>query len=161
MAHGAPGRVFHLAILEVIARAREEVVVAAVVVVQMADDDGFHAGGVDADGRKTFRHRLDRLAAAARADHFVKPGIDQNGARLADNRPHEVVERHLDVVRVAAEKILRRLAWMVAVANGIDLVEIAHVTSPMTSAADLKFLRHLPQSRPGTSNRKAALESYI
>jgi hypothetical protein len=29
------------------------------------------------------------------------------------------------------------------------------------SAADLKFLHHLPQSRPGTSNRKAALESYI
>jgi hypothetical protein len=27
------------------------------------------------------------------------------------------------------------------------------------SAADLKFLHRLPQSRPGTSNRKAALES--
>src|SRR5262245_58264716 len=27
------------------------------------------------------------------------------------------------------------------------------------SAADLKFLHHLPQTRPGTSNRKAALES--
>jgi hypothetical protein len=30
-----------------------------------------------------------------------------------------------------------------------------------TSAADLKFLHSLPQSRPGTSNRKAALESYV
>jgi hypothetical protein len=28
-----------------------------------------------------------------------------------------------------------------------------------TRAADLKFLHRLPQSRPGTSNRKAALES--
>jgi hypothetical protein len=28
-----------------------------------------------------------------------------------------------------------------------------------TSAADLKFLRHLQQTRLGTSNRKAALES--
>jgi hypothetical protein len=28
-----------------------------------------------------------------------------------------------------------------------------------TSAADLKFLQHLPQIRLGTSNRKAALES--
>jgi hypothetical protein len=27
------------------------------------------------------------------------------------------------------------------------------------SAADLKFLHHLPQTRRGTSNRKAALES--
>jgi len=26
-----------------------------------------------------------------------------------------------------------------------------------TSAADLKFLHHMPQTRPGTSNRKAAL----
>jgi hypothetical protein len=29
----------------------------------------------------------------------------------------------------------------------------------VTSAADLKFLLHLQQARPGTSNRKAALES--
>jgi hypothetical protein len=28
------------------------------------------------------------------------------------------------------------------------------------SAADLKFLHHLPHTREGTSNRKAALESY-
>jgi hypothetical protein len=28
------------------------------------------------------------------------------------------------------------------------------------SAADLKFLQHLQQAREGTSNRKAALESY-
>jgi hypothetical protein len=27
------------------------------------------------------------------------------------------------------------------------------------SAADLKFLHHLPRFRPGTSNREAALES--
>jgi hypothetical protein len=32
---------------------------------------------------------------------------------------------------------------------------------PGTSAADLKFLHRLLQSRPGTSNRKAALESYV
>src|SRR5689334_17371132 len=30
----------------------------------------------------------------------------------------------------------------------------------ISSAADLKFLHHLPQSRVGTSNRKAALEAY-
>jgi hypothetical protein len=29
----------------------------------------------------------------------------------------------------------------------------------VTSAADLKFLRHVQQTRSGTSNRKAALDS--
>ena len=34
-----------------------------------------------------------------------------------------------------------------------------HLVDP--SAADLKFLHHLPRTRPGTSNRKAALEAFI
>jgi len=40
-------------------------------------------------------------------------------------------------------------------AKSLSAISILH-----PGAADLKFLHHLPQSRPGTSNRKAALESY-
>ena len=54
---------------------------------------------------------------------------------------------------------LRRLA-------GLYVGRSAHARAASTSAfaappsaADLKFLQHLQQSRPGTSNRKAALES--
>jgi len=39
VAHAAPGGIGHLAVLQVIARLREQVVVAAMVAVQVADDD--------------------------------------------------------------------------------------------------------------------------
>jgi hypothetical protein len=39
------------------------------------------------------------------------------------------------------------------------LARVPGQKSSVSSAADLKFLHHLPQSRSGTSNRKAALES--
>src|SRR5262245_27815807 len=130
VAHRASGCVFHFAVLQVIARARKQVVVAAVIVVQMADDDGLDVGGIDADRSKTFHNRLHGPAAATRADGLVEPSIDQYSARLADDRPDEIVERHVDVVGIATEKVLRGFARMVTVANGVDFVSVAHATLP-------------------------------
>ena len=47
--HAAPGGVRHLAVLQVVSRARKEVVVAGVVVVQVGDDDVLDLARIDAD----------------------------------------------------------------------------------------------------------------
>ena len=52
VAHAAAGRIVHLAVLQVIARAREQIVVAAVVVVHVADDHGLDLVRIDADRRE-------------------------------------------------------------------------------------------------------------
>src|SRR5262245_24129165 len=43
---------------------------------------------------------------------------------------------------------------------GDDAADFALLHASLPSAADLQFLRRLPQARLGTSNRKAALETY-
>ncbi len=45
------------------------------------------------------RTGLTVCAATPRADRFVKPGVDNDGAPVADDRPDEIIERHVDVVR--------------------------------------------------------------
>ena len=80
MAHAAAGGVGHLAILQMIARARKQIVVAAMVVVQVADDDVLDALGRDAKREQAVAHGLDDLALAARAHRLVEAGIDDDRA---------------------------------------------------------------------------------
>src|SRR5262245_37087720 len=96
----------------------------------MADDDGLDRGRVDADCREPLRDRLYGLTPAPGADRLVEAGVDQDGAARADDRPYEIIERHLDIVRIAAQKILRGLARMMAVADGVDFVGLAHAIWP-------------------------------
>ena len=49
MAHAAPGRIPHLDVLQMIARARKQLVVAGMVVVQVRDDDVLDRFRVDPD----------------------------------------------------------------------------------------------------------------
>src|SRR5262249_11890689 len=130
MAHAPPGGVGHLAILQVIAGARKQIVVAAMVVVHVADDDGLDALRGNAKRKQAVAYRLDDLALAAPAHPLVEARIDDDRAGRTDDRPYEVVERLQHVVRIAADEILRRTARMLAVADGVDLVDvIAHVLS--------------------------------
>src|SRR5262245_31348157 len=124
--HGAPGRVFHLPILEMVAGARKQVVVAAVVVMQVADDDGLDRCRIDTDRLEAIRHRFHSLPSAPCADRLVEAGINQNGSRLANDCPDKIVERHRNVVRIAADKVVRRLARVMPVADGVDFIRIGH-----------------------------------
>ena len=55
VAHASSGAVRHLAVLQVIAGAGEQVVVAAVVVVQVGDDDVLDRVRIDAERRQALR----------------------------------------------------------------------------------------------------------
>ena len=164
MAHAAAGAVLHLAVLHVIARARKQVVVAAVVEMHVADDDGLDALRIDAERAERLAHRLDDLALAAVADRLVEAGIDHDGPARADDRPDVVVERLDDVVRIGVDVVVGRLALMVAVADGVDLVDaVGHVESPTVPIVSRAHRSTYPgrakrepggvmRCRPGTSS---------
>ena len=80
MAHAASGGVGHFAVLQMIARLREQIVVAAMVVMQVADDDVFDAVGRDAERSEPLAHRLDHLALALFTHRLVEAGIDHDDA---------------------------------------------------------------------------------
>ena len=124
MAHAAPGGVGHFAVLQMIPRLRKQIVIAAMVVMQMADDDVLDRLRRDAERRKPVTHRLDHLALAFLAHRLVEAGIDDDGAGRPDDRPDEEVERLQYVVRIAVDVIGRRPARMVAVTDGIHLVNV-------------------------------------
>src|SRR5262249_15711785 len=76
-------------------------------------------------------------ASALRRHVESESGVEHEGAPAADDRPHEIVERHRAIVmRIAANEILVRLAVVVTVVNGIDFVFVGH--------------RQAPVRRPGT-----------
>src|SRR5580704_16924663 len=110
MAHAAPGRVGHLAILQMIASVRKRLVIAAVIVVKMADDDVADALGRDAERGEPVANRLGDLALAAGAHRLVETGVDDDRAGRPDDRPDEKIERLEYVVRVAVDEICRRAA---------------------------------------------------
>src|SRR5205085_9440900 len=65
------------------------------------------------------------------AHRLVKAGIDDDRAGRADDRPDEKIERLQNVVRIAIDKISRRTARMMAIANGVNFVKIVrHSDSP-------------------------------
>ena len=132
VAHAAPGGVGHLAILQMIARAGKQIVVADVIVVHVADDDGRYLCGVDADRFQSFADRLDHFALTLLAHGRVEAGIEDDGAGASDNGPNVEVERLQHVVGVAADEVLRCLAIMMPIADGIDFVDVvAHWSSPL------------------------------
>ena len=121
---GVSRRQGHLAILQVIARLRKQIVVAAVVVMQVADDDVLYRFGSDAESRKPVAHRLDHLTLALLAHRLVEADIDNDRAGRPDNHLDEKIERLQNVVRIAVNEISRRTARMVAVANGVNFMNI-------------------------------------
>ena len=119
-----PVAVRHLGVLQMIAGARKQVVVADVVVMQMADDDVLDLVGVDADRLEPLADRLEQGAAALLGHGGVEAGVDDEGAGGPDDRPDVIVERLQDVVRIAADVVLRRAPVVMAVADGIDFVDV-------------------------------------
>ena len=128
VAHAAPGRVAHLAVLQVKARVGEAIEIAGVVVVQMGDDDVLDAGG----GNAEIFQRVDRIEgelAGARLGLFgVEAGVDQDVATAAAHQPDEIIEiRCRGLMRIGGQKIhvggARRHG---CIAQRVDLVGISH-----------------------------------
>jgi len=130
MAHAAPGGIGHFAILQVVARLREQLVIAAMVVMQMADDDSLDRLWRDAERNQPLAHRLDHLALAFSTHRLIKAGVDDDRARRSHNRPDEKIERLQHVVRVTVDEIGRRAAGMVAILDGVDFVDVVAHLSP-------------------------------
>ena len=114
MAHAAAGAERHLAVLQVESGVREQVVVAGVVVMHVADHDVLDRVGIDADREEALARRPQEVAAALLRHRRVEPGVEDQRAVLADNRPDEIIERHRPVMRVAAVEILARVRWWCA-----------------------------------------------
>ena len=83
VAHAAPGRVAHLAVLQMKPRVGEAIEIAGVVVMQMGDDDVPDAVGRDAKVRQRI-DRIERQLAGTRLRLFgIEAGIDQDVAAAA------------------------------------------------------------------------------
>jgi tRNA-dihydrouridine synthase A len=101
------------------------------------------------------------FASAKEAVEAFLPYVERELER--GTRLYAMVRHVLGVFRAVpgARAFRRHLASEgVRAGAGTDVVRTALDKVVDTSAADLKFLHHLPQSHSGTSNRKAALDSY-
>ena len=89
------------------------------VVMHVADDDVADLVGIDPDRLEAVARRAQEVAAALFRHRLVEAGVEDEGAVLADDRPHEIIERHRPVMRVAAIEILSCPAIVVGIAHGV------------------------------------------
>ncbi len=76
------------------------------VVVHVRDDHVADVGMADAGGFEPFLDRMDDLALALLGHRRVEARVDDDRAAAANDRPDEVVERHVGVfVRVAVDEV--------------------------------------------------------
>ena len=112
VAHAAPGRVAHLAVLQMEARVREAVEIAGVVVMQVSDDDVADRLRGHA---KTFQRidRIQRQLAGAQGRLFgVEAGIHQDVAASPADQPDEIIEiLGGGLVRIGHQEVQMRGAW--------------------------------------------------
>ena len=85
--------------------------------------------GVDADQPQPVLHRAEQRPAALCAHRRIEAGVEDEGPRRADDRPDEIVERHRAVMRIAEDEVVRGGAVVVAVADRVEFVGLAHVAS--------------------------------
>ena len=87
MAHAPAGAVFHFAVLNVIARVREQIVVAGVVPMHVRGDDVLDLGGFDADGFEAVADRMQNGAAA------LFRGPELSGGWMGSWRGHSITKQ--------------------------------------------------------------------
>ena len=128
VAHAAPGRVAHLAVLQMEACVREAVEIAGVVVMQMGDDDVADSDGLDTEALKRI-HRIERQLAGARLGFFrVEAGVDQDVAPAAPDQPDEIIQiLRRGVMRIGGQEVhVGRARRHGGVAQGVDFVDVSH-----------------------------------
>jgi hypothetical protein len=103
-------------------RRGKEIEVADVVVMQMGDHDIGDFFCLRPQHSQPLCRTPDVLAAALRRHRRGKAGVDHDLAARAADQPHEIVERHRAVVRVAADEVLGGAPRVVRVLDRVDLV---------------------------------------
>ena len=128
VAHAAPGRVAHLAVLQMKPRVGEAIEIAGVVVMQMGDDHVANGVGRHAEIRQRV-DRIERELARARLRLFgIEAGIDQDVATAPSDQPDEIIEvQRRGLVRIGGQEIhvggARRHR---RIAQRVDFVGISH-----------------------------------
>ena len=128
VAHAAPGRVAHLAVLQMKPRVGEAIEIAGVVVMQMGDDDVLDRVGLDAEIRQRI-DRIERQLAGARLRFLgIEAGIDQDVAAAAADQPDEIVEvLRRGLMRIGHQEIQMGGARRHRrIAQRVDFVGISH-----------------------------------
>src|ERR1043166_9190615 len=91
----------------------------------MGDDDVLHALGRDAERLEPFARRLDDVALALLRHRLVEAGVDHESAVRPRDRPDVKIDRLLNVVRIAADVVLRGTAFVTPVLDGVDFMHVA------------------------------------
>src|SRR6266511_5331529 len=125
VAHAASGGVGHLAILQMIPRAREQVVIARMVVMQVGDDDVVNLVRRNVDRLQALGYRLGDLALALLPHCVIEASIDNRCALLSHNSPDKKIERLRSIVGITSDEVLRGATVMVPILDGINFV-LAH-----------------------------------
>ncbi len=124
MAHVASCTERHLAILNVVPRGWEFIQAAGVIVMHVRDDHILYLRRIDADHLQPFGRRPKQLALAFARHLRIEAGIDYERSLFTYNCPHEEVDGHGSIVRIAAQKVLAGPPWMVRVTDRVDFVSI-------------------------------------
>jgi hypothetical protein len=112
--------------------------------VEVCDDNVLNPLWVDLDSFQPLSDRIRDLALSLLRHDLVEASVNDEGAVRADDRPDKVIEGLWDIVRIAADEILRRFAVMVTVTNGVDVV---HVVGHGLTRTSSRVPRRLPSAR--------------
>ena len=125
--HVPPGGEGHLSILHVESSGGKLIEAPHVVVVEVGEDDIAHRCRVDADQGQPLGRAAQEGAAPTLAVLAAETGVNNPGAVLTDDGPHEVVHGHGHIVAVSADEVLGPPGRSLAVLDRVDLVDrVAH-----------------------------------
>ena len=125
MRHVPSCRIRDFGVLQMERRLRKNVVVAAMIVVQVRDDDVPNLVRLHANRLQPLGDRPDNRASALFRHRLVETGVHHERAVRAADHPDEIRERLEDVVRIAEQKVFRRLPVVVRVTDGENLVNVS------------------------------------
>ena len=160
VAHAAPGRVAHLAVLQMKPRVREAIEIAGVVIVQVGDDHVANRAG----GHAEIRQRVDRiereLARARLCLLGIEAGVDQDVAAGASDQPDEIIQvLRRSLVRIGDQKIQMGGARRHRrIAQRVDFVGISHRCHFFLGCLDwpIPATSHCHPQRSNSGRRMAA-----
>src|SRR5882724_9088471 len=111
----------HFAVLNVKTRGGKLIEAASVIVMHVGDDHVAHLSGVDTDHFQPLGGRAKQFALPLAGHLRVESGIDYKGALFPAiftyNRPHEKVDGHGSIVRIAAQEVFAGAPRMMRVTN--------------------------------------------
>lgn len=110
MAHGTPGGIRDLAILQVEARGRKSIEIARVIIMQMREDNVGDFIRIDIEQSKRVHRTAQMFALAPNGRLLRESGVDHEATIAAARHPDEVVEIRPVFVWIGQNETLSRMA---------------------------------------------------